>query len=67
VAQKLIEHAGEIGCGHLLGLFQLGNMPADKARANMQAYTETVMPLINAALPNSKEPPPTPNWKGYSA
>lgn len=60
VAQKLIEHAKDIGCGNLLGLFQLGNMPNEKARANARRYAEEVMPIVNAALPDSAQPAPTP-------
>jgi len=52
VAQKIIEHAREIGCGNLLGLFQLGDMPHAKAKDNMTRYAEAVKPLIDAALPS---------------
>ena len=58
VADKLIEHASEIGCGNLLGLFQLGNMPAAKARENARRYAEAVMPVLNQALPDSALPMP---------
>jgi alkanesulfonate monooxygenase SsuD/methylene tetrahydromethanopterin reductase-like flavin-dependent oxidoreductase (luciferase family) len=61
VADKLVEHAKEIGCGNLLGLFQLGNMPARKARANARRYAEAVLPLINKAIPNPREPMPETN------
>ena len=54
VAEKLIEHAKEIGCGNLLGLFQLGNMGHEKALANAQAYAEAVMPKVNQAIPNAE-------------
>jgi alkanesulfonate monooxygenase SsuD/methylene tetrahydromethanopterin reductase-like flavin-dependent oxidoreductase (luciferase family) len=58
VAARLIEHAQEIGCGNLLGLFQLGNMPAHKARANAKLYAEAVKPLLDKAIPNALEPMP---------
>ena len=58
VAQKLTEWSKRIGCGNLLGLFQFGNMPADKARENARRYAEAVMPVVNRALPNSKVPMP---------
>ncbi|MBM4268655.1 MAG: LLM class flavin-dependent oxidoreductase [Deltaproteobacteria bacterium] len=58
VAQKIIEHSKDIGCGNMLGLFQLGNMPTGKARENARRYAETVLPLVNAAIPNAAEPPP---------
>ena len=54
VAEKLIEHAKEIGCGNLLGLFQLGNMGHEKALANAEAYAEAVMPKVNQAIPNAE-------------
>lgn len=60
VAETIAEHAGEIGCGNLLGLFQLGDMPHEKARANMQRYAEAVKPRVDRKLPDAKEPPPTP-------
>jgi alkanesulfonate monooxygenase SsuD/methylene tetrahydromethanopterin reductase-like flavin-dependent oxidoreductase (luciferase family) len=58
VADRLIEHAREIGCGNLLGLLQLGNMPAEKARRNARRYAEEVLPLINRAIPDAREPLP---------
>jgi alkanesulfonate monooxygenase SsuD/methylene tetrahydromethanopterin reductase-like flavin-dependent oxidoreductase (luciferase family) len=60
VAQKLVEWGKQIGCGNLLGLFQLGNMPKEKALANMRLYAEAVKPLVDAEIPNSREPMPTP-------
>lgn len=60
VAQRLIEHARDIGCGNLLGLFQLGDMPGDKARRNMERYAREVMPVVSAALPDTATPPPAP-------
>src|SRR5262249_32273533 len=60
VADQLIEHARDIGCGNLLGLFQLGDMPPWKARANARRYAEEVMPRVNKALPQLATPPPAP-------
>ncbi len=60
VAETLIEHASEIGCGNLLGLFQLGDMPPAKARENARRYAEEVMPKLDKALPNAARPMPTP-------
>ncbi|MFQ5513256.1 MAG: LLM class flavin-dependent oxidoreductase [Myxococcota bacterium] len=60
VAEKIVEHAREIGCGNLLGLFQLGDMPPEKARENARRYAEAVMPRVDKALPDTAEPPPTP-------
>jgi alkanesulfonate monooxygenase SsuD/methylene tetrahydromethanopterin reductase-like flavin-dependent oxidoreductase (luciferase family) len=61
VAEKIIEHCRDIGCGNMLGLFQLGSMPHEMARENARRYAETVMPIVNAALPNSREPMPASN------
>ena len=58
VASRIIEHAQDIGCGNMLGLFQLGNMPAAKARRNARLYAEEVMPIVNRAIPNSTQPMP---------
>ncbi len=60
VAQKIVEHAKDIGCGNLLGLFQLGDMPKHKVLGSMRRYAESVMPIVNAAIPNAREAAPTP-------
>ncbi|MGH7860500.1 MAG: hypothetical protein ACREQY_24480, partial [Candidatus Binatia bacterium] len=61
VAQKLVEWGKQIGCGNLLGLFQLGNMPAWKASKNARLYMEEVKPIVDRELPNATEPMPAPN------
>jgi alkanesulfonate monooxygenase SsuD/methylene tetrahydromethanopterin reductase-like flavin-dependent oxidoreductase (luciferase family) len=58
VAQKIVEHAREIGCGNLLGLFQLGDMPHQKARENARRYAEAVKPLVDKEIPDAAEPMP---------
>jgi hypothetical protein len=58
VARRLVEWGKQIGCGNLLGLFQLGNMPKEKALANAQLYAEAVKPLIDREIPDSREPMP---------
>jgi alkanesulfonate monooxygenase SsuD/methylene tetrahydromethanopterin reductase-like flavin-dependent oxidoreductase (luciferase family) len=58
VAQKIIEHTKELGCGNLLGIFQLGDMPHEKALANARLYGEQVIPLVNRAVPDSDRPFP---------
>lgn len=60
VAQKIIEHSKDLGSGNLLGLFQLGDMPHQKALANARLYGEQVIPLVNKALPDSDRPFPEP-------
>jgi alkanesulfonate monooxygenase SsuD/methylene tetrahydromethanopterin reductase-like flavin-dependent oxidoreductase (luciferase family) len=58
VAQKIVEHARDIGCGNLLGLFQLGNMPTEKARENARRYAEEVRPKVDREIPSSWGPLP---------
>jgi len=60
VFEKLAEHNRDLGAGNLLGLFQLGNMPAARARASMARFAEQVMPRLAAEFPDAAEPPPTP-------
>jgi alkanesulfonate monooxygenase SsuD/methylene tetrahydromethanopterin reductase-like flavin-dependent oxidoreductase (luciferase family) len=58
VAQKIVEHAKDIGCGNLLGLFQLGDMPHEKVKENLRRYAEEVRPKVDAALPPVTRPMP---------
>jgi len=58
VAEKIVEHASEIGCGNMLGLFQLGSMPSAQARENARRYAEAVMPRVNKELPTTTRPMP---------
>jgi alkanesulfonate monooxygenase SsuD/methylene tetrahydromethanopterin reductase-like flavin-dependent oxidoreductase (luciferase family) len=58
VFEKLSEHLTDLGAGNLLTLMQLGNMPSDKARANMARFAEQVMPRLAEAFPDSAEPVP---------
>jgi alkanesulfonate monooxygenase SsuD/methylene tetrahydromethanopterin reductase-like flavin-dependent oxidoreductase (luciferase family) len=58
VADKIVEHAKEIGCGNMLALLQLGNMPHAKALENMRRYAESVIPLVNKEIPDAAEPMP---------
>jgi alkanesulfonate monooxygenase SsuD/methylene tetrahydromethanopterin reductase-like flavin-dependent oxidoreductase (luciferase family) len=60
VAGKLVEWAKRIGCGNLLGLFQLGDMPSWKARKNARLYAEEVRPIVDREIPNPAEPMPAP-------
>jgi alkanesulfonate monooxygenase SsuD/methylene tetrahydromethanopterin reductase-like flavin-dependent oxidoreductase (luciferase family) len=58
VAEKIVEHASQIGCGNMLGLFQLGSMPSEQARENARRYAEAVMPRVNQELPTTSRPMP---------
>src|SRR5690606_24448547 len=60
VAQKLTEWCKEIGCGNLLGLFHLGDMPHEKALENARRYATEVKPILDRELPTPAEPVPTP-------
>jgi alkanesulfonate monooxygenase SsuD/methylene tetrahydromethanopterin reductase-like flavin-dependent oxidoreductase (luciferase family) len=60
VFEKLAEHNHELGAGNLLTLLQIGNMPHDKARANMERFAEQVMPRLREEFPDAAEPLPTP-------
>jgi hypothetical protein len=48
VKQKLLEYGQRLGVGNLLGLFQLGTLPADLTRKNMQLFAREVMPALQA-------------------
>jgi alkanesulfonate monooxygenase SsuD/methylene tetrahydromethanopterin reductase-like flavin-dependent oxidoreductase (luciferase family) len=58
VAQKIVEHSKQIGCGNMLALLQLGNMPHAKARENARRYAEAVIPLVNKEIGDPAEPMP---------
>jgi alkanesulfonate monooxygenase SsuD/methylene tetrahydromethanopterin reductase-like flavin-dependent oxidoreductase (luciferase family) len=46
VREKLTEYLKRLGVGNLLGLFQLGTLPADLTRKNMTLFAEKVMPAV---------------------
>jgi alkanesulfonate monooxygenase SsuD/methylene tetrahydromethanopterin reductase-like flavin-dependent oxidoreductase (luciferase family) len=48
VKQKLLEYGQKLGVGNLLGLFQLGTLPGDLTRKNMQLFAREVMPALQA-------------------
>jgi alkanesulfonate monooxygenase SsuD/methylene tetrahydromethanopterin reductase-like flavin-dependent oxidoreductase (luciferase family) len=48
VRDKLLEYGKKLGVGNLLGLFQLGTLPADLTRKNMQLFARDVMPALQA-------------------
>ena len=41
-----------LGTGNLLGLFQLGTLPGDLTRRNMELFAKEVMPAVRKAFPN---------------
>jgi len=48
VRDKLLDYGKRLGVGNLLGLFQLGTLPADLTRKNMQLFAREVMPALQA-------------------
>lgn len=46
VRDKMIENIKYLGVGNMLGLFQLGTLPADLTRKNMTLFAEEVMPAL---------------------
>jgi alkanesulfonate monooxygenase SsuD/methylene tetrahydromethanopterin reductase-like flavin-dependent oxidoreductase (luciferase family) len=50
VAQKIIELVREFRVGNILGLLQLGSLPADLTRKNMDLYMREVVPILRREL-----------------
>jgi alkanesulfonate monooxygenase SsuD/methylene tetrahydromethanopterin reductase-like flavin-dependent oxidoreductase (luciferase family) len=46
VRQKLSEYVHTLGVGNLLGLFQLGTLPADLTKKNMTLFAQEVLPAL---------------------
>jgi hypothetical protein len=42
----------DLGAGNVLGLFQLGTLPGDLTRRNMELFAKEVMPAVRKAFPN---------------
>lgn len=54
VTDKLVEYLGRLGTGNLLGLFQLGSLPADLTRQNLELFAERVMPRLREEFPEDR-------------
>ena len=50
VRDRLSEMTGQLGIGNLLGLFQLGTLPEDLTRKNIQLFATEVMPALREKL-----------------
>ncbi len=50
VRDRLTESLKFLGTGNLLGLFQLGTLPADLTRDSMRLFAEQVMPAVRKSL-----------------
>ena len=48
VRQKMTEMLQELGCGNILGLFQLGTLPSHLTQKNMKLFAAEVMPQLRA-------------------
>ncbi|MEW6732246.1 MAG: LLM class flavin-dependent oxidoreductase [Acidobacteriota bacterium] len=46
VREQLISRLKELGCGNLLGLFQLGSLPAELTKKNLDLFATEVMPTL---------------------
>jgi alkanesulfonate monooxygenase SsuD/methylene tetrahydromethanopterin reductase-like flavin-dependent oxidoreductase (luciferase family) len=54
VYEKLEENLARLGTGNLLGLFQLGSLPADLTRRNLELFSAEVMPRLRARFPDGE-------------
>lgn len=54
VKDKMIEYLGRLGTGNLLGLFQLGSLPADLTKKNLTLFAEQVMPKLREEFPEGE-------------
>jgi alkanesulfonate monooxygenase SsuD/methylene tetrahydromethanopterin reductase-like flavin-dependent oxidoreductase (luciferase family) len=51
VFERLVENLHRLGTGNLLGLFQLGTLPADLTRRNLELFATEVMPRLRREFP----------------
>jgi alkanesulfonate monooxygenase SsuD/methylene tetrahydromethanopterin reductase-like flavin-dependent oxidoreductase (luciferase family) len=51
VYDRLEETLTRLGTGNLLGLFQLGSLPADLTRRNLELFAAEVLPRLRARFP----------------
>ncbi len=54
VLEKLERNLARLGTGNLLGLFQLGTLPAGLTRRNLELFATEVMPKLRARFPDGK-------------
>ncbi|MHB8465726.1 MAG: hypothetical protein ACYDD7_12960, partial [Acidimicrobiales bacterium] len=53
VTEQLIEALGKLGCGNILGLFQLGTLPDALTRSSMKLFADEVMPVLRREFPDN--------------
>jgi len=51
VYEKLVHNLRRLGTGNLLGLFQLGTLPAEPTRRNLELFATEVMPRLKREFP----------------
>ena len=54
VLEMLEGDLARLGTGNLLGLFQLGTLPADLTRKNMELFAHEVMPKLRKRFPEGQ-------------
>jgi alkanesulfonate monooxygenase SsuD/methylene tetrahydromethanopterin reductase-like flavin-dependent oxidoreductase (luciferase family) len=54
VYKKLEENLTRLGTGNLLGLFQLGTLPADLTKKNLELFAREVMPRLRERFPEGE-------------
>jgi alkanesulfonate monooxygenase SsuD/methylene tetrahydromethanopterin reductase-like flavin-dependent oxidoreductase (luciferase family) len=52
VFEKLADNLRRLGAGNLLGLFQLGTLPAGLTRRNLELFASEVMPRLRKEFPD---------------
>jgi alkanesulfonate monooxygenase SsuD/methylene tetrahydromethanopterin reductase-like flavin-dependent oxidoreductase (luciferase family) len=55
VYDLLVENMGRLGTGNLLGLFQLGTLPAELTRRNLDLFAAEVMPRLRQRFPEGEK------------
>lgn len=56
VAEQLAGHINTLGAGYLMGLFQMGTLPHQLTRKNLEIFAQAVMPALRAEFPDG------PTW-----
>jgi alkanesulfonate monooxygenase SsuD/methylene tetrahydromethanopterin reductase-like flavin-dependent oxidoreductase (luciferase family) len=51
VFEKLCENLGKLGTGNLLALLQLGTLPRDLTKKNIELFASEVMPRLRKEFP----------------
>jgi alkanesulfonate monooxygenase SsuD/methylene tetrahydromethanopterin reductase-like flavin-dependent oxidoreductase (luciferase family) len=59
VTERLVAEIERLGVGNLLGLFQLGSLPAAETRASMSLFASEVMPVLRERFPGTTRRPET--------